>query len=56
MPTEDHPIEYLDLERIIPSCQYGGGAVMAWDIGSYELIERNYYKGFLRFYWFEAKR
>jgi bifunctional non-homologous end joining protein LigD len=23
---------------------------MAWDIGSYELIEGNYYKGFLRFY------
>jgi len=23
---------------------------MVWDIGTYELIEGNYYKGFLRFY------
>ena len=50
MPTEDHPIEYLDFEGIIPKAQYGGGTVMVWDIGTYELIEGNYYKGFLRFY------
>jgi DNA ligase D-like protein (predicted 3'-phosphoesterase) len=50
MPTEDHPIECLDVEGIIPKGQYGGGTVMVWDIGSYELIEGNYYKGFLRFY------
>jgi bifunctional non-homologous end joining protein LigD len=50
LPTEDHPIEYLDFEGIIPKGQYGGGTVMVWDIGSYELIEGNYYKGFLRFY------
>ena len=30
--------------------QYGGGTVMVWDLGTYELIEGNYYKGFLRFY------
>jgi bifunctional non-homologous end joining protein LigD len=50
MPTEDHPIEYLDFEGIIPKGQYGGGTVMVWDIGTYELIEGNYYKGFLRIY------
>ena len=50
MPTEDHPIDYLDFEGIIPKGQYGGGTVMVWDIGTYELIEGNYYKGFLRFY------
>lgn len=50
MPTEDHPIDYLDFEGIIPRGQYGGGTVMVWDIGTYELIEGNYYKGFLRFY------
>ncbi len=50
MPTEDHPIEYLDFEGIIPKGQYGGGTVMVWDIGTYEMIEGNYYKGFLRFY------
>jgi DNA ligase D-like protein (predicted 3'-phosphoesterase) len=44
MPTEDHPIAYLDFEGIIPKGQYGGGTVMVWDIGTYELIEGNYYK------------
>ena len=50
MPTEDHPIDYLDFEGIIPKGQYGGGTVMVWDIGTYDLLEGNYYKGFLRFY------
>jgi bifunctional non-homologous end joining protein LigD len=50
MPTEDHPIEYLDFEGIIPKGQYGGGTVMVWDIGTYELIEGNYYKGLLHFH------
>src|SRR3569832_180346 len=55
MPTEDHPIDYLEFEGIIPQGQYGGGTVMVWDIGTYELIEGNYYKGFLRFYLKGAK-
>ena len=50
MATEDHPIDYLEFEGIIPKGQYGGGTVMVWDIGTYELIEGNYYQGFLRFY------
>ena len=48
MPTEDHPLDYLEFEGIIPKGQYGGGTVMVWDIGTYEVIEGNYYKGFLR--------
>ena len=55
MPTEDHPIEYLDFEGVIPKGQSGGGTVMVWDIGTYEVIEGNYYKGFLRFYLNGAK-
>src|SRR5205814_1421052 len=43
--TEDHPIEYLDFEGIIPKGEYGGGTVMVWDIGTYELVDRSYWKG-----------
>ena len=50
MATEDHPIEYLDFEGTIPKGQYGGGTVMVWDIGTYDLIEGNYYKGSLTFH------
>ncbi len=50
MPVEDHPIGYLDFEGIIPKGQYGGGTVMVWDIGTYNLIEGNVHKGFLKFY------
>jgi bifunctional non-homologous end joining protein LigD len=43
--TEDHPIDYLEFEGIIPQGQYGGGTVMVWDIGTYEIVEGNYWKG-----------
>lgn len=38
--TEDHPIEYLDFEGVIPDGQYGSGKVMIWDKGEFDLIER----------------
>jgi bifunctional non-homologous end joining protein LigD len=50
METEDHPIEYLDFEGIIPKGEYGGGTVMVWDIGMYELIDGNYHKGKLHIF------
>ena len=36
MRTEDHPIEYLDFEGVIPAKEYGGGDVIVWDWGTWE--------------------
>jgi bifunctional non-homologous end joining protein LigD len=39
--VDDHLLEYFDFEGIIPESQYGSGAVVIWDSGTYNLVEQN---------------
>ena len=38
MRTEDHPLDYLTFEGVIPKGEYGGGPVIVWDRGVYQNI------------------
>lgn len=39
--TEDHPLEYVDFEEMVPRGEYGEGRVIVWDSGTYENVSRD---------------
>jgi bifunctional non-homologous end joining protein LigD len=48
IPTEDHPLDYIDFEGVIPEGNYGAGHVIVWDTGVYDSaqdIEQQIEKG-----------
>ncbi|WP_258956777.1 ATP-dependent DNA ligase [Legionella sainthelensi] len=53
MHTEDHPVEYLKFEGVIPKGEYGSGRMIIWDMGKWEALDEDpikaYDKGHLRF-------
>jgi DNA ligase D-like protein (predicted 3'-phosphoesterase) len=38
MRTEDHPLEYLEWEGVIPEGEYGAGPMIVWDRGVFQNI------------------
>ncbi|ACP23494.1 probable ATP-dependent DNA ligase (plasmid) [Sinorhizobium fredii NGR234] len=50
--TEDHPIEYIDFEGVIPEGEYGAGPMIVWDAGVWapmDDVEESLRKGAFKF-------
>jgi DNA ligase D-like protein (predicted 3'-phosphoesterase) len=39
--TEDHPLDYIDFEGVIPEGEYGAGPVIVWDTGTWEDLKKD---------------
>ena len=37
--VEDHPVEYIEFEGVIPEDEYGGGEMIVWDLGRWIPLE-----------------
>jgi bifunctional non-homologous end joining protein LigD len=46
--TEDHPIDYLLFEGIIPKGNYGAGTVIVWDTGTYIIEDQDIHNQFIK--------
>ena len=50
--TEDHPMDYVEWEGVIPKGEYGGGTMIVWDRGTWAPVgdpEKGLKKGHLQF-------
>jgi len=50
--TEDHPVDYIDFEGVIPEGEYGGGPMIVWDTGTWapmEDVEKSLESGAFKF-------